>query len=498
MVAPIVQRIPTRIPVPGKPLGRNRLINWREIVRALVRTPGVELRSVSWTPNNPIALDQNDLGACTGFAAAHTGSTAPYTWRLTAEDARAIYSDATERDPFPGSWPPDDTGSTGWAAFSAAVDLGCFSGFSMTDGVDELCEALQTRPGAIGVDWYEGMDSPSEDGQIRPTGQIRGGHEIEVLAVDMAQRYAWIRNSWGPRWGVTHEDATGCAWISLDDLALLLESGGDATFPNEPEVVRGGVGIERAQRKTLASAFETREALRVCWYALFGKKPSDGALCVLLAQWALETARGEACWNWNLGNAKYPSARVKQTDGSYVETVPLGSRGDWQWYPAGEVRKDGTEYTIYPPDRGACWMAYATLLDGASAYLAFLRRRYRPAWEYLATGNAAGFSHRLKQLGYYTASEAKYTRGMVSLCSEFAAMPKSLRLGEPGFRVRSRANVIAGIKRWQQIVGSGVDGKFGTLTEAKTKDWQRSFGFSGADVDGVAGPMSWAKALGNV
>jgi peptidoglycan hydrolase-like protein with peptidoglycan-binding domain len=491
MTLPIVERVPTLIHVPGKPLGRNKLVNWRDIARHLPRTEGIAFQSVSWAPTNPMALDQLDLGACTGFAAADVANTAPYGLHLTAEDARGIYSDATERDPFPGSWPPDDTGSTGWAAFSAATDLGCFPNFAMAAGLDEVLEALQTRPGAIGIDWYENCDDTDGSGRIRPTGRIRGGHEVEVLAVDTDLRRVWIRNSWGPLWGFTLGDATGCAWFSFDDLSALLESGGDATFPDAPLEPRGGMGVELSQKQTRDCAFAMREAFRGAWRRLLAKEASEPSLCVLLSQWALETGRGASCWNWNLGNQKYPSGLVKRGD-ELVETIPLGSRGDWQWYPAGEIDAKGKPYTIYPPNRGACWGAYRTLSAGMEAYFGLLRRRYLPAWPYIEAGDAKGFSRRLKQLGYYTASEAVYTKSLVSLANEFARMPLSLRLGEPGSRLAGRGNVVDGIKRWQQIVGVAQDGKFGALTERATVHYQETHGLA---TDGIAGPQTWSKAI---
>jgi len=226
---------PETIRVPGKPLGRVRLVNWSEVAHHLpVRITERETRW--WAPNTTAPLDQQDLGACTGFAVGGTASTEPYGWALTAEDCRALYHRATQIDAFPGEWPPTDTGSTGLSAFEAAVEAGYFTGCAMAGGPGALTavvEALQTRPGALGLSWYDGMDEPAPDGQIRPTGRIRGGHEVEVLAVDMTLRRVYIRNSWG-EWGLVVGGRSGYAWLSFDDLSALLESDGDATFPEAP------------------------------------------------------------------------------------------------------------------------------------------------------------------------------------------------------------------------------------------------------------------------
>jgi peptidoglycan hydrolase-like protein with peptidoglycan-binding domain len=47
---------------------------------------------------------------------------------------------------------------------------------------------------------------------------------------------------------------------------------------------------------------------------------------------------------------------------------------------------------------------------------------------------------------------------------------------------------------WQKIIGVKVDGSFGSGTAAATKTWQSAHGLNN---DGVVGPNTWAKALGN-
>ncbi len=246
MIKPIVEVIQTTIHVPGKPLGRHRLVNWHEIARRLTaKVPLDQLESVFWESTNDEPLNQENLGACTGFATEETACCAPFLHLGSNAEARDLYARATEIDPFQGSWPPDDTGSTGWAAMQAAVEHGLFDGFAMVSGVGReapedggataVVEALQTRPGTLGLAWYEGMDDPAEDGQIVPTGRIRGGHELCAPGCDLVvvKDRVWLRNSWG-RWGVQRNGLWGYAWLSVEHLSLLLKSGGDATFPDVP------------------------------------------------------------------------------------------------------------------------------------------------------------------------------------------------------------------------------------------------------------------------
>lgn len=235
MIKPIVQLTPTLIHVEGKPIGRHRLVNWQQLAPRLLRKdPRKVLVSASWPTNLSTCLDQGSLGSCTGNATAHVASSKPYTRKCTESEAVRIYSHATQDDSFPGAYPPDDTGSTGFFAMKAACELGYFTGFSMAVGLTAVLQALQTRPGITGVDWYQGMDSPDANGLVAPTGLLRGGHEIEIFEVDIVKRIVWFQNSWGPGYGVHHGGRDGCFGMTFDDYELLLASGGDATFPDAP------------------------------------------------------------------------------------------------------------------------------------------------------------------------------------------------------------------------------------------------------------------------
>jgi hypothetical protein len=118
---------------------------------------------------------------------------------------------------------------------TAACEKGYFSGFAMTAGLTELLQALQTRPVILGLDWYSTFDETEADGRIRLTSscQLRGGHEIEADEIDLDARRVWFRNSWG-LWGVERRGRHGYGYLTFVDLALLLESGGDACAPELP------------------------------------------------------------------------------------------------------------------------------------------------------------------------------------------------------------------------------------------------------------------------
>ena len=215
----------------GRKLGRHRLINWYEFASMRTVPPDAPIKSVWHPPVDREPLDQGSVGACTGYATAECLSTAPYTRALTSAEALAIYSRATQIDGIDGVYPPEDTGSTGWAAMRAAVDLGLCGGFSMSSTLTGLLVGLQTVPVTIGIPWMSGCDAPDiTSGLVRPTGELEGGHELCVVGCDVDDHTVVIRNSWGD-WGVQYQGGAGYFLIGWTDLEILLASGGDVCIP---------------------------------------------------------------------------------------------------------------------------------------------------------------------------------------------------------------------------------------------------------------------------
>ena len=138
-------------------------------------------------------------------------------------------------DDFPGEYPPDDTGSTGYFAMkAAAVDLRLVKDFSVTQDPHVALEGLMEVPITIGIDWYEGFDEPDSSGLVLPRGRIRGGHEVFCAGYDASEQLIWLRNSWGPDYGVLRYQKPGFFCMKYRDFASLLRSGGDACIPEKP------------------------------------------------------------------------------------------------------------------------------------------------------------------------------------------------------------------------------------------------------------------------
>lgn len=224
-------------------LGRHVEHDSRSRDFAYMATRPVQERTVVWATAAP-CLDQGQLGACTGFSTAQLINTVPFTKArqrirgryLTAQDARKIYSLATQLDKISGQWPPEDTGSSGLGAAKAGRQLGYFAGYRHAFGFDHFRAAIAAQPVIVGTLWTKTMFTPDKDGLVTvgPLSEdnIAGGHEYLARGISYDRRQVLFRNSWGPDWGTTGPDSTpGSFWITFDDFANLLDHQGDVTAP---------------------------------------------------------------------------------------------------------------------------------------------------------------------------------------------------------------------------------------------------------------------------
>lgn len=170
-------------------------------------------------------LDQGQLGMCTCAAMVGMLCTKPYPHSaLNEKTAVKLYKWATAHDEFQGQYPPTDTGSSGLAAAKAAKHYGYISAYRHAFGLRHALEALTLTPVITGVNWYEGMMNPGPNGLLRVSGDILGGHEVEILGLDVEHSTVRGCNSWGTSWG-----DMGYFTMSWDDWDRLLHEQGDVT-----------------------------------------------------------------------------------------------------------------------------------------------------------------------------------------------------------------------------------------------------------------------------
>src|SRR5438132_1709042 len=147
-------------------------------------------------------FDHGELGTCTGNAAVGCISTRPFTHKATEKEAVETYAAATHLDRIKGIYPPDDTGSSGLAVMKALRKKGLITAYTHAFSVDHALRALVLRPGITGMAWREACDEPNSRGIVRYAGGIRGGHEVELVGIDVDQKLVWFANSWDTSWGL--------------------------------------------------------------------------------------------------------------------------------------------------------------------------------------------------------------------------------------------------------------------------------------------------------
>jgi hypothetical protein len=142
---------------------------------------------------------------------------------LTEADAISIYTDATIIDQFPGTYPPEDTGSSGLAVAKVLRNRGLIDGYSHAFSPEQARGALQLGPVLFGTWWHQSMFTPDKDGYVHPDGNKVGGHEI-LLIGDNAHNRITLLNTWGAGWG-----DRGRFYLTVEDFTALMLDDGDVT-----------------------------------------------------------------------------------------------------------------------------------------------------------------------------------------------------------------------------------------------------------------------------
>lgn len=192
------------------------------------------------------ALDQQNLSACTGFAAAQwlncgRNLVARRRYRLTPRTitpyvgngtGNALYSGATVHDDFDWVWPDTDFGSSGLGVAKALKAAEAIDRYEWTFSFGQFLAYAQHQPVLVGTAWTDSMFDPNGRGIIRPIGSLdgsldgSGGHEYLVRGVNWPRKLIRIRNSWSADWGIN-----GDAYIYLSDMERLLAAQGDCVVP---------------------------------------------------------------------------------------------------------------------------------------------------------------------------------------------------------------------------------------------------------------------------
>jgi hypothetical protein len=190
-------------------------------VRELVA--GLAPRSYTWRCD--YHLDQGPDGACVGFGFTHHAIARPKAHiGLTYDDAMAVYHRAQQLDEWPGE---NYEGTSVNAGSLVSRERKWLMQFRWAANVEDMALAVgHVGPVVIGVNWLGGMMDTDSNGFVHATGAVEGGHCILVKGYSVTKRRFTLHQSWGTGWGMN-----GDAYISQDDMGLLLSNQGEAVVP---------------------------------------------------------------------------------------------------------------------------------------------------------------------------------------------------------------------------------------------------------------------------
>lgn len=153
--------------------------------------------------------------------------------------------------------------------------------------------------------------------------------------------------------------------------------------------------------RTEVSESQMISAISEAWNELLHTSPSKEQISLVLAQNSLETGNRKSMWNFNVGNIT--------TDG----------KGQYDYFD--DLTTDEQIKPGVWEKRNLKYRAYASLKDGAKDYLGLLSgKHYSNAWKHIMEPNPVAFSKALKQSGYYTANEDRYTKALNSLYNQYS------------------------------------------------------------------------------
>jgi len=174
--------------------------------------------------------DQGQTNHCCGYGTAGWEACTPVTDPgVTNNSANNIYYALKALDGEPGN----EDGSTVRTVGRYLVKMKRAGVYFFAASIAEAAQYVSHYgPVILGIDWTDGMFNCDRWGQIRPTGNVEGGHCILWYGNWTNKRtgktFARLRNSWGTTWGLG-----GDCLIDLNDLQKLFDDGGEALAATE-------------------------------------------------------------------------------------------------------------------------------------------------------------------------------------------------------------------------------------------------------------------------
>ena len=188
-------------------------------------TPASRPRRKTWRLG--ARLDQGPYPHCVGYAWRHFLLAAPRRLNAPTWTGGAIYHLAQRLDEWDGTEYDGTSVRGGARALTEVAKLVAEYrwAFSAEDALNAVGNA---GPVVMGTDWRAGMNRADNEGIIRYTGRLDGGHAYLLIGYDDRRELALVHNSWGEGWGVR-----GRAWLPYADLEQAIRDAGEACMAVE-------------------------------------------------------------------------------------------------------------------------------------------------------------------------------------------------------------------------------------------------------------------------
>lgn len=187
-------------------------------------------RKRQWTAGNIPNQTQGPVGlrnSCVGHGCRQLLTSTPKP-RHDGPDGFQLYDRAKRSD----AWVENDNTDEGTAVragFQVLRQLNYIGTYLWATQVDQIAKwILRKGPVVIGTQWLDRMIDPDSYNRIHARGQVLGLHCTCLIGADRNEQEFTLANSWGYEWGYH-----GCAYLSFDDLSLLLQTQGEAVVAIE-------------------------------------------------------------------------------------------------------------------------------------------------------------------------------------------------------------------------------------------------------------------------
>jgi hypothetical protein len=188
-----------------------------------------------WTPRLAGPLDQGREGRCVIFGWGAELAATPYRHIVNDDWCNRNWHKVVAEDRKMGNnW---SDGASVLAGAKAMKNEMKIRYYAWAFGINDVLETLVRKgPVILGVNWYDSMYYTDQQGLVKVSGKLVGGHCIMTNGYwpnhpTFKEDVVMWTNSWGPSYGIN-----GRGYVRISDLDRLLREDGEACIPTDTPV----------------------------------------------------------------------------------------------------------------------------------------------------------------------------------------------------------------------------------------------------------------------